>query len=126
MFNVLQKQNLRRTFLDYITSSSIFQVDDCNTGFGCIRMPANCIGTNCPVLITYRNTQGIPGYIDIEMQTNQLYIALGHNIAPQMVSMIFYPKHTFTSLLIMSTVTDLGSIHKVIALEILDLILHIF
>ena len=51
-------------------------------------MPADCVGTNCPVLITYRNTRGIPGYVDIEMQTNQQYIALGHNIARQMVSII--------------------------------------
>ena len=61
-------------------------------------MPADCVGTNCPVVITYRNTQGMPGYVDIEMQTNQLYIALGHNTAPQMVSIISYPKHTFRGL----------------------------
>ena len=62
-------------------------------------MPADCVGTNCPVLITYRNTQGMPGYVDIEMQTNQQYIALGHNIARQMVSVTSYSKQTFRDLL---------------------------
>ena len=37
----------------------------------------------------------MPGYVDIEMQTNQQYIALGHNIARQMVSVIPYSKQTF-------------------------------
>ena len=71
-------------------------------------MPAYCVGTNCPVLITYRNTQGMPGYVDIEMQTNQLYIALGHNIAPQMVSIISNPKQTFGSLLMNEQCGRLG------------------
>ena len=62
-------------------------------------MPADCVGTNCPVLITYRNTQGMSGYVDIEMQTNQQYIALGHNIASQMVSVTSYSKQTFRHLL---------------------------
>ena len=70
----------------------MFQVDNCNSKFGCIRMPADCVGSNCPVLITYRNTQGMPGYVDIEMQTNQQYIALGHNTLRQMVSVISYLK----------------------------------
>ena len=58
-------------------------------------MPQNCVGTNCPVLITYKSTQGMPGYVDIEMQTNQQYIALGHNTAPRMVSVISFPKTPF-------------------------------
>ena len=55
-------------------------------------MPQNCSGTNCPVLITYKNTREMQEYIDITMQTNQQYIAFGHNTAPQMVSVTSYPK----------------------------------
>ena len=55
-------------------------------------MPQNCSGTNCPVLITYKNTREMQEYIDITMQTNQQYIAFGHNTALQMVSVIAYPK----------------------------------
>ena len=58
-------------------------------------MPENCVGANCPVLITYKNTRGMPGYVDITMQTNQQYIAFGHNTAPQMVSVIYLSKVTF-------------------------------
>ena len=62
-------------------------------------MPQNCAGTNCPVLITYKSTRGMPGYVDIEMQTNQQYIALGHNTAPRMVSVISFPKQPLRGLL---------------------------
>ena len=90
-------------------------------------MPADCVGTNCPILITYRNTQGMPGYVDIEMQTNQLYIALGHNIAPQMVSIISYPKQALRGLLMNESYYRFSEVfHKVIALEILHLTLHVF
>ena len=58
-------------------------------------MPAYCVETNCPVLITYRNTQGMPGYVDTEIQTNQQYIALGHNTLRRMVSVISYLKQHF-------------------------------
>ena len=34
----------------------------------------------------------MPGYVDITMQTNQQYIALGHNTLPQMVSVISYSR----------------------------------
>ena len=62
-------------------------------------MPAYCVGTNFPILITNRNTPGMPGYVDIEMQTNQQYIAFGHNTLPPMVSVISYPKQTFENYL---------------------------
>ena len=58
-------------------------------------MLAYYVGTNCPVLITYRNTPGMPGYVDDEMQMNKQYIALGHNALPYMVSVIFYLKQYF-------------------------------
>ena len=74
-------------------------------------MPVDCIGTNCPVLITYKNTQGMPGYVDIEMQTNQQYIALGHNTLPQMVSVISFPKQPVRGLLMNSYCGRLQNFH---------------
>ena len=77
-------------------------------------MPQNCLGNNCPVLITYKNTQGMPGYVDVEMQTNQQYIALGHNTLPRMVSTISYPKQSPKGVLMNSYCgRDLEKLHNV-------------
>ena len=42
----------------------------------------------------------MPGYVDVEMQMNKQYIALGHNALPYMVSVIFYLKQYFRGFLI--------------------------
>lgn len=99
--------------LAYVVLSFVFQVGNCGIRFGCIRMPSNCVGTNCPVLITYKRTRGMPGYVDIEMQTNQQYIALGHNTLPLMVSIISFLKQPPKGVLINSCCGRFGGLSNV-------------
>ena len=65
----------------------------------------------------------MPGYVDITMQTNQQYIALGHNTAPQMVSVITYLKYFLEVFWWIATVKVSENLHF---LGLADIILVIF
>ena len=52
----------------------------------------------------------MPGYVDITMQTNQQYIALGHNTLPQMVSVISYPRLHLRGALLNSHCVSFGNL----------------
>lgn len=53
--------------------------------FGCFRIPAQCTGSDCKLLITYRNTTTMNKYVDITMETTGKWVALGHNSVGKMV-----------------------------------------